>query len=144
MWLIWFQVSLTKHDEEFQILTERWQEIRDDVFKVSNNLSDGWLAYVKTNHDQNMIVGHGNWSVFPLFAWGKKKAYSCSRVPTTCSIIKDKFPLAAQFPLGVVKYEILAPKTGVIPHCGPINSRLRLILPLQVQLFNCFSVTSHS
>ena len=126
------QVSLTKHDEEFQVLTEKYNDIKQDLLKASSNMSEGWLSHIKTSHDQNLIVGQGNWSVYPLFAWGKRKSFSCSKVPQTCLMIKEKFPLAAQFGLGVARFEALFGKTGVIPHCGPVNSRLRMILPLQV------------
>jgi len=63
---------------------------------VAANLSEGWLTHVKNLYDQNMIVGQGNWTVYPLYKWGKRKTYSCSKVPTTCAFMKEKFPLAAQ------------------------------------------------
>ena len=127
------QVSLTKHDEEFQAITEKWPEIKKDALKVASNMSDGWLTHVKMLYEQNLIVGQGNWSTYPIIAWGKPKFLSCHKVSTTCNFIKEKFPLAAQFNHGVTKFEILFGKTRVIPHCGPVNSRLRLLLPLQVR-----------
>ena len=126
------QVSLTKHEEEFKTISGKWQVIKEEAIKVASNMSEGWLYHVKTLNEGNLIIGEGNWTVYPLIAWGKRKAFACSKAPQTCNIIKDDFPLAADFSLGVVKFEHMFGKTRTIPHCGPVNTRLRMMLPLQV------------
>jgi hypothetical protein len=46
------QVTLTKHDEEIQVLTDRWADIKKEALHVAANLSDSWLTHVRTTNDQ--------------------------------------------------------------------------------------------
>lgn len=127
------QVTLTKHDEEFEAITSRWTEIKEEVVALSKNLTYAWKSHTKTmSYDHNLIQGSGNWSMLPLFSWGKRKPYSCSLAPKTCATFKEKFPTSAHCGIGVIKFEALLGHTRVLPHVGPTNSRLRLLLPLVV------------
>ena len=66
-----------------------------------------------------------------LFLYGKKKHETCSKAPVTCKKLKE-FKESSGCQRCVSKLVLLKSNSKQLKHVGPTNSKLRAILPLQV------------
>jgi hypothetical protein len=80
LWNMVDNVGLTAYDEEFSELEAAWPVIKDEVLKVAKNISreNDWQVHSYSGISMgNYVLGSGNWSVLPLFAYGKRKTFIC-------------------------------------------------------------------
>lgn len=119
------EVQMTTYEEEFNLLKENWQTIKEEALEVRKNNS------LWTNLTGQEWIDRGTVLQFPIFTWGKKRSYYCTLVPKTCKIFKT-FSAASKFPKGHVRFEVVSNKTHLFPRTGPTNTRLRGHLGLQV------------
>lgn len=98
-----------------QDLTEHWQAIRDEYLALSQDAFDPWV--------QRDMYGEG-WSVFGLFALGKRIEKGCDRCPKTAQALK-RIPN-----LTLAGFSRLAPHTHIQPHTGWAKNEFRLHLGL--------------
>lgn len=74
----------------------------------------------------------GNNPHFSLYSKGKKDADNCRKVPRTCAII-ESFPEASSCKRCEVKFTALPPRTHVLPHVGPTNTILEVLVGLETE-----------
>jgi ornithine lipid ester-linked acyl 2-hydroxylase len=98
-------------------LESQWGAIRDECLALSNDAFDPWV--------QGQMHG-GGWTVFGLYALGKKISGACEACPETAKAL-------AHIPgLSMAGFSRLAPHAHVKPHFGWANSVYRLHLRLVV------------
>jgi beta-hydroxylase len=106
-----------RHHNFVESLESQWQAIREEYLALPADIFDPWV--------QRQMHG-GGWSVFGLFALGKRIPDACAKCPRTAEAIE-------QIPgLSMAGFSRLAPKTHVKPHVGWAASVYRLHLALVV------------
>jgi aspartate beta-hydroxylase len=75
------------------------------------------------------LTGRGTWEIFYFYHRGKRVAANCDRCPETARVI-DSIPRLTN--TGLVYFSVLTPGTHITPHCGPIDTRLRCHLGVDV------------
>lgn len=75
------------------------------------------------------LADSGDWNVYYFYYLGRKVEENCARCPRTTRII-DSVPTLTS--TGLVYFSVLTPATHITPHCGPINTRLRCHLGVDV------------
>lgn len=75
------------------------------------------------------LVDRGTWEIFYFYYRGKRVAANCERCPETARVIESIPRLTST---GLVYFSVLTPGTHITPHCGPINTRLRCHLGVEV------------
>lgn len=116
--------SETGEENNFAVLEQNWERIRDEGLSVLNQ--EGFF----TDETEN-LRDKGDWKQFDLYARGRKVPKNCAKTPFTCKII-DTFPAARSCSRGQVKFSVMHPGTHIWPHCGPTNCRVRAHLGLKV------------
>lgn len=100
-----------------KLLTAHWQAIRDEYLALPEDALDPWV--------QRDMYEKG-WSVFGLFALGKRIQKACYRCPQTTAVLE-------QIPnLTLAGFSRLAPHTHIQPHTGWAKNEFRLHLGLVV------------
>jgi aspartyl/asparaginyl beta-hydroxylase (cupin superfamily) len=74
----------------------------------------------------------GKWRVFYLFKSGAKLNENCTYCPETAKIIDNIPDLITGMSLGFAMFSVLDPHGHIQPHFGPMNLRLRCMLPIIV------------
>jgi len=98
-------------------LESQWQAIRSECLALNNDAFDPWV--------QGRMHG-GGWTVYGLYALGKKIPGACQACPATAEAL-------AQIPgLSMAGFSRLAPHAHVKPHVGWAESVYRLHLGLVV------------
>lgn len=98
-------------------LESDWQTIREELVTLPSDAFDPWV--------QRQMHGDG-WSVYGLFAMGKKIKRACQACPKTAGIL-------SQIPgVSLAGFSRLAAKTHIKPHVGWAKSVYRLHLGLIV------------
>ena len=128
--------DLTYLKNELTELKGTWESIRDESLAAAKNMSEHWISvpYIPTN--PATIVNEpkdpkaGNWSIFPLYMWGKKKNAPCTTAPNTCTLFKKQWPDATKCATCTIKFVKLDPKVSLQPICAPTNDKLRVYLGL--------------
>eukprot|EP00930_Biecheleria_cincta_P053353 TRINITY_DN38798_c0_g1_i1.p1 TRINITY_DN38798_c0_g1~~TRINITY_DN38798_c0_g1_i1.p1 ORF type:complete len:279 (-),score=45.72 TRINITY_DN38798_c0_g1_i1:37-873(-) len=110
------------NDEYSDILTSRWEEIREECRAV---MAQAASADVNTKG----LTSTGSWQKVPLWSHGQAHEENLARCPATAETL-SKLPLCRA--LGMAYFSQLAPGTAVRPHFGPTNARLRYHLGLDV------------
>jgi ornithine lipid ester-linked acyl 2-hydroxylase len=98
-----------------ECLTAHWQTIRDEYLSLPQDAFDPWV--------QRDLYGEG-WSVFGLFALGKRIKVACDRCPQTAQILENIPDLT------LAGFSRLAPHTHIQPHTGWAKNEFRLHLGL--------------
>ena len=75
------------------------------------------------------LADRGDWNILYFYYAGAKVATTCARYPNTARVI-DSIPALTS--TGLVYFSHLAPASHIKPHCGPINTRLRCHLGVDV------------
>ena len=70
-------------------------------------------------------------SHFVLFSKGKKDLMNCQRAPRTCALL-ETFPEATSCRRGTIKFSSLPIHTHIAPHVGPTNTKLQILVGLDV------------
>lgn len=99
------------------VLEANWQLIRDEFCGLADDAFDPWV--------QRQMHGEG-WSVYGLFAAGRRIGGACRNCPVTAEII-DSFQ-----GVSLAGFSRLAPNTHIKPHVGWAASVYRLHLGLVV------------
>lgn len=68
---------------------------------------------------------------YVLFTKGKKDMKNCKRAPKTCALL-ETFPEAAACKRGTVKFSSMPPQAHVAPHVGSTNTKLQVLVGLDV------------
>ena len=98
-------------------LESNWEVIRDEMLAISQDDFDPWL--------QRSMHGEG-WSVFGLFAIGRRFKQASDYCPETAKIL-ERIPGVA-----LSGFSRMAPGTHISPHCGWAFDSYRLHLGLDV------------
>lgn len=129
-------VGLSTYDEEIQELTEFLPKLKEEALKAAENVTkENWYKRVYVNMAQGnyVVKGGGNFSVLPLFTYGKRRHANCKELmPETCQFMKKNFDRPTKLHIGTVKLTVLDPKTKTLPLEGVTDMRVRLIVPLQI------------
>ena len=129
-------VGLSTYDEEFTELKAFLPTLKKEATEAAKNI-DGTQWYINQHREVstgNYIVGkEGNFSVLPLFAYGKRRRMVCKDImPETCKFLKKNFDRAINVEYGVVKLTVMDPKIKTLPLDGLTNMRLRLLVPIHI------------
>ncbi len=100
-----------------KILESHWRTVQEELFNLEANQFVPW-------HEKHLY--NKGWSVYGLYAFGKKIKAHCSTCPKTTEII-EKIPN-----LFTAGFSVLSPKTHVKPHRGYSNKVLRCHLGLVI------------
>ena len=75
------------------------------------------------------LADRGQWDIFYFYYRGKRVMANCRRCPETARVV-DSIPGLTN--TGLVYFSVLTPGSHIRPHCGPINTRLRCHLGVEV------------
>jgi aspartate beta-hydroxylase len=75
------------------------------------------------------LADPGHWNIVYFYYRGQRVAATCERYPETARVIES---IPALTSTGLVYFSVLAPASHIRPHCGPINTRLRCHLGVDV------------
>jgi aspartyl/asparaginyl beta-hydroxylase (cupin superfamily) len=78
---------------------------------------------------QRVLVKQGTWREYGLFQQGRPNVPVVSRCPATAALVRS---IPGAMSAGLVYFSALAPRTRILPHCGPTNTRWRCHLGLIV------------
>jgi beta-hydroxylase len=98
-------------------LVKHWKIIRDEYLALPQDIFDPWVQ-------RDMYKG--DWSVFGLFALGKRISAGCDRCPQTAKILEGIPNLT------LAGFSRLAPHTHIEAHTGWAKNEFRLHLGLVV------------
>lgn len=106
-------------------LESNWEIIRDEFQSLPRHSFDPWV--------QQSMHGTG-WSVYGLYALGKRIEGGCEKCPKTAEILDELEGVS------LAGFSLLAPKTHIQPHIGWAKSVYRLHLGLVVPADCCLRI----
>ena len=117
----------------------KWTKKLEDSFPVIKeellNIYSDEEIFGFQKQPQTYIPRTGKWNVFYLYYWGEKFLENCNKCPKTAEIIGSILP-ALNAPGGIY-FSALSENASVLPHCDPINLRLRYHLGMVIPDGDC-------
>jgi aspartyl/asparaginyl beta-hydroxylase (cupin superfamily) len=118
--------------EEFaatRVLQDNFDVIR---FEFLNLLLCGQLRlHPQSKGGPRKQIADGDWNIFELFSSGRASAANALLAPATTQALTS-LPEVTTNPGGLAYFSVLSPGVHIEPHCGPVNSRIRIHLGLVV------------
>jgi len=124
---VWYFPELSArpwHDPRTLAWIARLESATDRVRRELLGLRDRRTA--DAHPAQRELVAQGAWRTYPIYDRGRRFdpiAWAC---PETTRLV-ESIPGATT--AGLVYFSVLAPRTRILPHFGPTNTRLRCHLP---------------
>lgn len=109
-----FNWAVTPLENSYSIIKEELNQLR-----LENRFINQPDGLSKPNH----------WSVLMLFMPEVKFEVNCARCPQTTSIVES---IPGAISAGMWRFLFLAPGSAIAPHYGPVNTRIRIHLGLQI------------
>lgn len=113
----------------FDISTKEWTSTLEQNYKTIAKEFEKIVLEKNENivpyFNKTLANKAGNWTVFPLYIWGKKQKENCQKCPETTKII-ESFPS-----MTTCLFSILKPNTSIKPHFGDSNVMYRCHLTLK-------------
>jgi Aspartyl/Asparaginyl beta-hydroxylase len=112
-----------------RLLQDNFEVIR---FEFLNLLLCGQLRlHPQSKGGPRKQIADGDWNIFELFSSGQVSAASSLLAPATTRALTS-LPEVTTNPGGLAYFSVLSPGVHIEPHCGPVNSRIRIHLGLVV------------
>ena len=126
LWSLEDDVGLTTHDEEVNDMRAAFGLVQAEADSLNQTLWEPIrLEFVPEDIDPT------SYAQFPLYTWSQRRHHHCSLAPQTCALLKKFEAATKRCPKCVAKFVKVGPKTRLLPHTGPTNARLRIVLPLR-------------
>jgi Aspartyl/Asparaginyl beta-hydroxylase len=112
-----------------RLLQDNFEAIRSEFL---NLLLCGQLRlHPQSKGGPRKQIADGDWNIFELFSARHVSAASSLLAPATTRVL-TALPEITTNPNGLAYFSVLSPGVHIEPHCGPVNSRIRIHLGLLV------------
>lgn len=113
----------------FDITKKNWTALLEQSYPIILKEFEQIIASRDKNiipyYNQNLASNAENWTIFPLYMWGKKNKENCDKCPQTTKVIESISAMTT------CTFSILKPNTSIKPHCGDSNVMYRCHLTLK-------------
>lgn len=103
------------------LLCENYEIISDEIQHLISEKDSGIIPYF----NQTLASKPEDWTILPLYVWGKKQINNCISCPQTTMLIEQISAMTS------CSFSILNPHTSIKPHHGDSNVMYRCHLTLQ-------------
>jgi aspartyl/asparaginyl beta-hydroxylase (cupin superfamily) len=110
--------------------------LEGQYYQISKEFDDVLLSGKLKLHPQSsggpdQNITEGDWNIFELISSGRVNQRNAVEAPITASILSG-IPEVVNQPRGLAYFSVLTPRSHILAHCGPTNTRIRIHLGLRV------------
>jgi len=115
----------------FDIEKKDWKNLLENnydiILKELHQLIEEKDKNIIPYPNKSLADKHGNWTIFNLYQWGKKRAENCQKCLNTTSILEQMNGMVS------CSFSILKPHSSIKPHKGDSNVMYRCHLTLKCE-----------
>lgn len=106
-----------------------WAAVLENKYETIKNEFSQIYSPERFRLQHQGLTDIGQWDVYYLYYSGRKAKDNCLRCPQTTQLIES---ISGVSNAGLAYFSVLSGGSHIAPHCGPLNTRLRCHLGLEV------------